>query len=401
MFLRVRTISTVFAVLIGMWISWHIYGYFFDKTEPQLYVAGMIDDGYYTGDAQCIVSGKHRYKIADISVWVDDRPIAHKFKINKRSFTYPLPICTKTLAEGKHHLKVEVTDGTRKRRQSAQGLNFYVDNLPLHAAFVRSQSVYKIQQGRTLHLQFQVNKAIKEAKVQALAKTFVCHPEVDHSLIYECFIPVPCEETPNEYPFAIEIEDNVGNRINLEGKFHIIPYPFKKRILHVSKDKVASEKEAGQSQDLLENRLAGLVEKSPAHKLWRGMFIMPVQHTSFSCSFGEVRTTQEKGRYIHTGLDVLAIPKSVVLASQDGVVVLKERYGYTGNTIIIDHGLGVFSLFFHLDNFTDLQEGDVIKKGNPIGIVGKTGYATGYHLHWEMRIGNIPVDPLQWTKPDF
>ena len=152
---------------------------------------------------------------------------------------------------------------------------------------------------------------------------------------------------------------------------------------------------------MLEQRIAQLVTQSPSKKLWKGMFIVPAAHSGFSCSFGEIRTTQEKGRYTHDGLDVLALPKSVVWATQDGKVVLKDRYEYSGNTVIVDHGLGVFSLFFHMDNFADINEGDMVKKGNPIGTVGKTGYATGYHLHWEMRIGNIPVDPLQWTKHDF
>jgi murein DD-endopeptidase MepM/ murein hydrolase activator NlpD len=114
-----------------------------------------------------------------------------------------------------------------------------------------------------------------------------------------------------------------------------------------------------------------------------------------------VRTTQEKGRYVHKAVDVINMPKSVVWSTQDGVVVVKQRFVNSGNTVIVDHGWGVFSLFFHLDNFADINVGKKIAKGNPIGTLGKTGYATGYHLHWEMRVNNIPVDPLQWTKSNF
>lgn len=402
MLLRMRKLTLFIVLLVIAWIGWHMYGYFFDTTEPKLQITGVCDGGYYAADVACAVNGKHRYKIADISVWIDDRPIAQKFRVNKRSFTYPLPICTKTLAEGKHHLKVEVTDGTKRRTTKTQELDFYVDNQPLYAAFVRPQATYKVQQGKTLHLQIQVNKPVKKVVVQSFAHEYKGTTESERSLIYECFIPISCEETPSEYPFGIEIEDFIGNRIHLEGKFQVILFPFKqRRILHVSKEKIEIEKEMGQSQALLESRLADLVTQSQQKKLWSGMFIMPVQQISLSCPFGEIRTTQEKGRYIHTGLDVVAVPRSVVWASQSGIVVLKERYAYSGNTVVIDHGLGIFSLFFHLDNFANINVGDFVKKGNPIGMVGKTGYATGYHLHWEMRVVNIPVDPLQWTKSDF
>jgi murein DD-endopeptidase MepM/ murein hydrolase activator NlpD len=111
-----------------------------------------------------------------------------------------------------------------------------------------------------------------------------------------------------------------------------------------------------------------------------------------------VRTTQHKGRYAHKALDIINSPKSVVWSTQDGKVVLKDRFAFSGNTVVIDHGMGVLSLFFHLDNFADIKEGDKIAKGEPIGTIGKTGYADGYHLHWEMRVDNIPVDPMQWTN---
>ena len=69
--------------------------------------------------------------------------------------------------------------------------------------------------------------------------------------------------------------------------------------------------------------------------------------------------------------------------------------------MVLDHGYGVLSMFFHLEDFADIQVGQKVRKGNPIGTLGKTGYATGYHLHWEMRVNNIAIDPMQWTKANF
>jgi murein DD-endopeptidase MepM/ murein hydrolase activator NlpD len=58
-------------------------------------------------------------------------------------------------------------------------------------------------------------------------------------------------------------------------------------------------------------------------------------------------------------------------------------------------------MFFHLEDFANINVGDKVAMGRPVGTLGKTGHATGYHLHWEMRINNIPIDPMQWTREIF
>ena len=82
-------------------------------------------------------------------------------------------------------------------------------------------------------------------------------------------------------------------------------------------------------------------------------------------------------------------------------VVIKDSFERYGNTIVIDHGFGVVTLYCHLDSFGDINIGDRIEKGNRIGVMGKTGYATNDHLHWEMLVNNVAVDPMQWTKIIF
>jgi murein DD-endopeptidase MepM/ murein hydrolase activator NlpD len=126
-----------------------------------------------------------------------------------------------------------------------------------------------------------------------------------------------------------------------------------------------------------------------------------MEMTRVSCEYGMKRVTQEKGCYMHKAVDLAGMPRTVVWAPQDGIVVIKNKYKSSGNTVVIDHGLGIFTLLFHLDSFSNVNVGDKIRRGSPVGKMGMTGYATGYHLHWEMRINNIHVDPLQWTKLDF
>jgi murein DD-endopeptidase MepM/ murein hydrolase activator NlpD len=144
-----------------------------------------------------------------------------------------------------------------------------------------------------------------------------------------------------------------------------------------------------------------MVERFTKRKMWTGEFELPTIVQRYSTPYGEIRTTPERGRYLHRAVDIVNHPKSVIWASQHGKVIIKDRYLHSGNTIVLDHGCGVFTLYYHLEDFADLEVGDAVKKGNPVGRLGMTGYATGYHLHWELRVGGMAVDPLEWTKKSF
>jgi hypothetical protein len=396
---KFKTALWLVTLMIGGWVGFNTYQYFFNINIPESFVSGVKEDGYYAGDISCVVNGSHHYKVGKISVFLDGTPLIYNFSIGKQSFEHPFAINTRTLTNGKHSLQTKVVDGTFKKNECAQTYNFHVDNTPLQAAFVRQNQESRVFQGRTLHVQFQVNKPLKEAKVHAFTKEYDCFPESENSLIYEAYIPVECEEKANEYLMTVDCMDPVDNVVALEGKVQVVAFPFKKQKLHVSAEKIKEEKEMGVSQQLLEDKLSEVIKNSPKKKLWHGAFYTPCEIQWIATEYGVIRTTNEKGKYAHKAIDIANTPKSVVWAPEDGVVVVKERYGYSGNTVVLDHGHGLTSLFFHLDSFPEeLEVGQVLKKGKPLGTLGKTGYASGYHLHWEMRINNVAVDPMQWTK---
>ncbi|MCA9770583.1 M23 family metallopeptidase [Candidatus Dependentiae bacterium] len=374
------------------------YTFFFDSTKPFIMIYGIENNKSYAGDIECKVSSD---KSGNLAVWLDEKPLITSFKLAANVNAYPFTIPTKTLANGKHMLKATLTDKTFNKNVTAIERNFEVDNVPLQAAFIKQDMQHKVFQGRTLHVQFQVNKPIKKAEIQVLAHTYDCIPESKNSSVYECFIPIACEEMPNEYLLSAVITDRVGNVLNLDSKFHIMPFPFKTQHLHVDSKQVEKEKEVGLPNSQLEEQIAELTKKSPKEKLWRGAFCTPLEVKRVTCDFGTVRTTQEKGRYAHKALDVINLPKSVVWSTQNGIVVIKDRYAMTGNTVVVDHGMGILSMFCHLEDFADIEVGQKVAKGNPVGTMGKTGYAQGYHLHWEMRLNNIAIDPMQWTKANF
>jgi murein DD-endopeptidase MepM/ murein hydrolase activator NlpD len=400
MTLRLQTLIAILVLIVFSLMAWKGYTYFFDTKIPQIALAGLEENKYYNGDIGCGISCN---KSGKITISLDEQILTRNPENIKRNREYPFTIPTNALTHGKHTLKVEFVDSSYHKNKAIKTCPFNVDNLALQAALVQGDNDYKVLQGRTLHIQFQTNKEIQAAYVSALANKYPCFKEAKNSPIYECFVPVSCDETPNEYMFSVEISDKVGNTITLDNKFQVVLYPFKKETLHVSPEKVQEEKARGEDQQKLEEILAQLTEVSPREKLWHGTFCIPTDNVRITCDYGTIRTTQERGRYQHKAIDLVntVTPRSVVWAPQGGVIAHMGRYATSGNSVVIDHGCGVLSLFFHLDGFADIKVGNKIAQGNPIGIIGKTGYATGYHLHWEMRVNNIPVDPIQWTKENF
>lgn len=108
--------------------------------------------------------------------------------------------------------------------------------------------------------------------------------------------------------------------------------------------------------------------------------------------YGSQRILNGVPKWPHYGVDVGAPTGTPVFAPVDGVVTLADDLYYSGNTLILDHGMQVFSTFLHLDTMT-VNVGDYVKKGEQIGTIGATGRATGPHLDWRINLGKMRLDP--------
>jgi murein DD-endopeptidase MepM/ murein hydrolase activator NlpD len=133
--------------------------------------------------------------------------------------------------------------------------------------------------------------------------------------------------------------------------------------------------------------------KAPAdERLWNGAFVRPVTEPANS-AFGTRSVFNGKPRNAHGGADFLSPAGTPIHAPNAGRVVVARSLYFSGNTVIIDHGLGLFSLLAHLSAI-DVHEGDRITTGQVVGKVGATGRVTGPHLHWTVRAAGARVDPL-------
>lgn len=127
-------------------------------------------------------------------------------------------------------------------------------------------------------------------------------------------------------------------------------------------------------------------------RLWRGRFARPVGGAEPGAGFGARRIINGQPRAPHGGIDFAAPAGSPVVAANDGRVALVGEYFFPGRFVIVDHGLGLYTLYFHLEMVT-VGAGERVTRGQPIGTVGATGRATGPHLHFGAQLGTARVDP--------
>ena len=130
--------------------------------------------------------------------------------------------------------------------------------------------------------------------------------------------------------------------------------------------------------------------------LWKSQFIEPVQGR-VSGRFGSRRVINGQHKRPHSGEDIAAPKGTPVVAMNTGMVRLTMDHFFTGKGVILDHGLGLFSMYFHL-SAVDVTQGQLVEKGQPIGKVGATGRATGPHLHWGVRLNGSRIDPYSLLK---
>lgn len=136
----------------------------------------------------------------------------------------------------------------------------------------------------------------------------------------------------------------------------------------------------------------------------KGPWIVPVEYSRISGDFGDRRIYQysDGGRasWIHSGIDFAAPVGTPIRAPAEGRVVMAEERIVTGKTLVLEHLPGIYSIYFHLDSL-EVKDGAMVQKGERIGSVGMSGLATGPHLHWEVRVQGVAVDPWGLTKERF
>jgi murein DD-endopeptidase MepM/ murein hydrolase activator NlpD len=151
------------------------------------------------------------------------------------------------------------------------------------------------------------------------------------------------------------------------------------------------------------DKIIGLSAQTDPKILWSGPFL-PLGNAAVESAFADHRTYTYQGkevdRQVHLGFDLAVTQKIPVLAGNDGKVVYADYLGIYGNCVVIDHGMGVQSLYGHLSTIS-VKVGDVVKKDQEIARSGMTGLAGGDHLHFSIQVQGRPVNPVEWWDPHW
>lgn len=214
-----------------------------------------------------------------------------------------------------------------------------------------------------------------------------------NSKIYEGFIAADLDQKPGTYNLDLIFRHS---GIKKQIKIKVVSKDYGVRKLTLPNNQVnLNEKDLARAtkESAIMNKLWGASIIAP---LWDAPFIMPLE-SQIVGTFGRRSVINDQPRSPHTGVDMRGKKGTPVKASNDGLIVLTGDHFFTGNTVVIDHGAGILSMYFHLDKI-NVKKGDKISRGEALGTVGSTGRSTAPHLHWGVRVEEQRVDPVSLVE---
>jgi murein DD-endopeptidase MepM/ murein hydrolase activator NlpD len=251
-----------------------------------------------------------------------------------------------------------------------------------------------IVQGRTGHVYVETTRPL------AVSATWIGQPVVfspihPDGLRQFALVPVDPLQEPGTYDLVLTYTTVRGTQVSRTWQIQVEAGDYESQDIVVS-----DEKAAAMTPDAINAEREQVVNAwsqiSPVLQ-WQGTFLRPIDPQYATTSpFGTRRaySVADIGNF-HAGQDFGAPEGVLVTAPAAGTVVLAERVTVRGNAVILDHGRGIFTGYWHLSEIK-VQVGQKVAAGDVLGIVGNTGLSTGAHLHWEMRVNGVAVDPMQF-----
>ena len=197
---------------------------------------------------------------------------------------------------------------------------------------------------------------------------------------------------PGTYPLTVTVERTVGAKEILQKDIVIEAKEFPSKKLWVKEDFAVPPKAVEERIAREAELVSAVYSRFTPQWLGRGAFILPHEGKAFP-NFGQRRIYNNKPRSTHAGVDIAAPMGAPIRAANAGKVVLASDLYLSGRTVIIDHGLGLFTIYGHMSKLL-VKRGADVAKGDVLGKAGSTGRSTGPHLHWAARIYDARVDPF-------
>jgi Peptidase family M23 len=246
-------------------------------------------------------------------------------------------------------------------------------------------------QGKVIKVKLISAEGVSEVKGSFINRKFPCYKRGDD---YVGVIGVPINQKTGYYNLKLIVTYDNGESEPIVKKMKLwsTNFPLSRYWLKPSRNKLRSRKIINNEWGRVEKVL---IVKDPEQR-WSGKFIKPLT-SIVTHGFGHRQIINGKRSGSHRGIDYRAKLGTEVRAPNNGKVVFVDRLKAFGGTLVIDHGQGIHSLYFHLSKIM-YGVGAEVKKGDIIALSGNSGVSSGPHLHWGMSVHNLRVDPEQWTK---
>ena len=320
------------------------------------------------------------------------------------------------LIEGKAKLLIKVKDRSILGNENVLEYDITVDLSPPVLSVLSSPAT--IINGGTGFLFFRTSKDVVKAGVMVGNLKFKCFNHIfENPKIYGCVFPYPYYWNKKK-PIVAYAVDRAGNETKNGIMYFFKRVRYKRSTINLTdsfietKVRPLSDKEIEDSVELFkyvnveirkrnEEKIHSITKDVKHVKpMFHGRFLQ-LKNSKMLGGFADYRKYRYKGKIIkgadayHKGMDFASIKNATVQAANDGIVRFVGFLGIYGNSIIIEHGMGVFTLYSHLAE-SKVKEGDVVVKGQEIGLTDTTGLAVGDHLHFGVLVQGLEVHPIEW-----
>ncbi len=248
-----------------------------------------------------------------------------------------------------------------------------------------------LQPGEVVLINADSARPLRRLRIEVFGRKFPAFAE-DNGIRWTGLVGIDLETKPGSYAVRLNGIDLEGTIITALDTLEVGAKEFPTRRLTVDEKFVTPPAEALSRIKLERERVNAIFASTTPEKLWHGSFLLPVPGKVIS-AFGKRNIYNGQPRSPHTGTDFRGASGTPIRAPNAGNVVLAADLYYSGNTVILDHGLGMYSYLGHMSSFS-VKEGEQVKAGDIIGKVGATGQVTGPHLHWTVRLVESRIDPL-------
>jgi murein DD-endopeptidase MepM/ murein hydrolase activator NlpD len=382
---------SLFVVAYGVWPELS------DSDQPELTLEGVSEGGSYTGVVSVTFTVRDETtSVARVRLRLDGTDIYDR-AVGQKSYFDGATFDTASLSEGEHRLLVTVMDGSLWKQLRELTVVFRVDRTPPHL----EESLFKasVLEGDTEGVLIRADEKLSSLTVEAFGKKIACYPLAGRENSFRALFAVSQFARPSAYELRCVARDLAGNETSdsLTMKVAAKKFPFETIDLPKSKQGILSDtRRIREDQEKVRAALAA----GGGAQLWEGTFIRPVAGIDTS-PFGIRRVYNTGGvASSHQGIDIANKEGTPITASNSGVVLLAEELFVDGNAVIIDHGQGVVSYYFHMKALA-VKKGDAVAKGALIGFMGTTGLSTGFHCHWQLTVGGQSVNPDEWRENSF